>query len=62
MIRSRTRLEAPRLAAVATTVTVLLATSLYGVSGAAAADDPSVPPAPKPPPPPPSSLTATTRT
>ncbi|WP_055596560.1 OmpA family protein [Streptomyces hirsutus] len=44
MTRSRTRLEAPRLAAVATTVTVLVATSLYSVTGAAAADDPSVPP------------------
>ncbi|MFF0107165.1 OmpA family protein [Streptomyces hirsutus] len=44
MTRSRTRLEAPRLAAVATTVTVLVATSLYSATGAAAADDPSVPP------------------
>lgn len=44
MTRSRIRLEAPRLAAVATTATVLVATSLYGASGAAAADDPGVPP------------------
>ncbi|WP_406356109.1 OmpA family protein [Streptomyces sp. NBC_01635] len=44
MTRSRTRLEAPRLAAVAATVTVLLVTSLYGATGATAADNPSVPP------------------
>ncbi|GAB2443548.1 OmpA family protein [Streptomyces incanus] len=44
MILTHSRPGAPRLAAVATTVTVLVATSLYGASGAAAADDPSVPP------------------
>ncbi|MET8111958.1 OmpA family protein [Streptomyces prasinus] len=43
MTRSRIRLEAPRLAAAATTATVLLATSLYGAT-TATADDPSVPP------------------
>ncbi|MFC5956516.1 OmpA family protein [Streptomyces pratens] len=34
----------PRFSLIVATVTVLLATSLYGASGAAAADDPSVPP------------------
>ncbi|MGY0069477.1 OmpA family protein [Streptomyces sp. QTS137] len=44
MTRLRTRLEAPRLAAVAITATVLVATTLYGATGTAAADDPSTPP------------------
>ncbi|MCX2926731.1 OmpA family protein [Streptomyces sp. NEAU-W12] len=44
MTRLRNRLEAPRLAAVATTATVLVATTLYGAAGTAAADDPNVPP------------------
>lgn len=43
MIRTHSRPRAPRLAAAATTVTVLLATSLYGAT-TATADDPSVPP------------------
>ncbi|MEV0299877.1 OmpA family protein [Streptomyces prasinus] len=43
MIRTHSRPRAPRLAAAATTATVLLATSLYGAT-AATADDPSVPP------------------
>ncbi|MFF0114134.1 OmpA family protein [Streptomyces prasinus] len=44
MIRTHSRPRAPRLAAAATTATVLLATSLYGASGASADDGPSVPP------------------
>ncbi|MGW9498125.1 OmpA family protein [Streptomyces prasinus] len=43
MIRTHSRPRAPRLAAAATTATVLLATSLYGAT-TATADDPSVPP------------------